>query len=117
MISGFMNSTLDQKWLGRLRQRGYYEQEYLLLGMGWTRNGYKILAGKRESKRQFGLSRGGLGYKTIKILKIGFENVKKLISFNIGTTLPDVLWMLLCLRDNWPCRKDSAAYFPGTKAG
>ena len=47
MISGFMNSTLDQKWLGRLRQRGYYEQEYLLLGMGWTRNGYKILAGKR----------------------------------------------------------------------
>ena len=75
MISGFVTSTLDQKWLGRLRQIGYYEQEYLLLGMGWKRNGYKIVVGKRESKRQFGLPRVELGYKIIKILKMGFENV------------------------------------------
>lgn len=35
----------------------------------------KILVGKSESKRQFGLPGGWLGYKIIKILKIVFENV------------------------------------------
>jgi len=43
--------------------------------MGWNRNAYKILVGRRESKRQFGLPRVWLGYKIITFLKIELENV------------------------------------------
>jgi hypothetical protein len=85
--------------------------------MEWERNGYKMLVGKCESKRQFGLPGFDWGIKLQKFLKYDSKTHEKLISFNIGTTLLDVLWMLLCLRDNWPCRKDSATYVPATKAG